>query len=333
MLIRSLFCLALSACSTITLADTVWMKNGDRLTGKVTLLDGGRLLIETTYGGSIPLRWSQVATLETDRQMLVQRDGLGDERYSMRPAGEGRVLLVQGDQEYVETLASISQIIQPKPLVTDLRWEGNIDIGLDYKRAENDTDNYRVLLDTRARHGFWRHNLRARYHREYNDGVTVTDNWQSEYALDRFIDENWFWQGRLDYRHDQVEDVRRQRTIGTGPGYQFWDNELGAFSLASLLNHSSYEYAGGETDNFQLLALKWNYNRYLVGKTFELFSLGEIGKPLSNVADYTFDGAIGLRYKVTDWASLHMRADKDIVSGSQGNLDETRYTIGFGMGW
>lgn len=42
---------------------------------------------------------------------------------------------------------------------------------------------------------------------------------------------------------------------------------------------------------------------------------------------------VGLRYKVTDWASLNMKAEKDIVSGAEGDLDETRYTLGFGVGW
>jgi len=28
-----------------------------------------------------------------------------------------------------------------------------------------------------------------------------------------------------------------------------------------------------------------------------------------------------------------MKAEKDMVSGAEGDLDETRYTLGFGVGW
>ena len=79
--------------------------------------------------------------------------------------------------------------------------------------------------------------------------------------------------------------------------------------------------------------MKWDYNRYLVGKTVELFTVGEVGRPLGNAADYSLDAEVGLRYKVTDWASLNLKAEKDMVSGSEGEIDETRYTVGFGVGW
>ena len=79
--------------------------------------------------------------------------------------------------------------------------------------------------------------------------------------------------------------------------------------------------------------MKWDYNRYVVGKTVGVFSSGELDKPLANVADYTLDAEVGLRYKVTDWASLHMKAEKDLVSGAEGELDETHYSLGFGVGW
>src|SRR5690606_17493657 len=111
------------------------------------------------------------------------------------------------------------------------------------------------------------------------------------------------------------------------------DNELGAFSLASLVNRSDYKYDTGEREHFYSLAMKWDYNRYLWGKSVELISNGEIGRALSGVADYSLDAELGLRYKVTDWASLNMKAEKDLVSGAEGDLDETRYTIGFGIGW
>ena len=331
---RTLLCLALSMAATPLLADTIWLKNGDRLTGKIKFFDGGKLLLETEYGGSIALDWKQIATLESDRKLLIKESAVkGEVAKSLRPAESGKVILANGEAPRAIELASIQQIMKPKPLVEDFTWKGNIDAALDYKRAEHDTDDYDVDIKTKARHGLWRHNAEAGYDREYQDGVVATDNWNAEYALDRFLDEHWFWQGRAEYQHDQIEDLRRQRTVGTGPGYQFWDNELGAFSVAGLLNRTDYQFANGDKENFYAVSMKWDYNRYLVGKSFELFSSGEVGKPLANVADYTLEAELGLRYKVTDWASLHMKAEKDLVSGSEGDLDETHYSLGFGVGW
>ena len=72
----------------------------------------------------------------------------------------------------------------------------------------------------------------------------------------------------------------------------------------------------------------------LIGKKVEFFTNGELGKPIGNVADYSLDTEIGLRYKVTEWASLNVKAEKDVISGSDyGNLNKTRYTAGFGVAW
>ncbi|WP_422911333.1 DUF481 domain-containing protein [Pseudomonas sp. MAC6] len=331
---RTLLCLALCATATSVLADTVWLKNGDRLSGKIKFFDGGKLLLETDYGGAIALDWNKIATLESDQELLVKESAVGGERAkALQPAEPGKVTLANGEAPKTVELTSIQQILKPKPLIEDFVWKGNIDAALDYKRAERDTDDYDVRLKTQARHGLWRHNGQAEYNRELRDDVLSTDNWGVEYALDRFLTEHWFWQGRLEYKRDRIEDLRRQRTVGTGPGYQFWDNELGAFSVAGLLNRTDYEYANGENDNFYAVSMKWDYNRYLIGKSVELFSDGEVGKPLANAADYTLDAAVGLRYKLTDWASLNMKAEKDLVSGSEGELDETRYSLGFGVGW
>ncbi len=43
---------------------------------------------------------------------------------------------------------------------------------------------------------------------------------------------------------------------------------------------------------------------------------------------------MGLRYKVTDWASLNLKAEKDLIRGTEdSDLDKTRYTVGFGVTW
>ena len=42
-------------------ADTVVLKNGDRLTGTAIKLDGGKLTFKTAYSDPIVLVWDQVA--------------------------------------------------------------------------------------------------------------------------------------------------------------------------------------------------------------------------------------------------------------------------------
>ncbi len=335
MLFRVLLCVFAAIASSCAIADTVWMKNGDRLSGQIVLFDGGKLLLQTEYGGAIALDWKKVKTLESEQKLLVKQDEYkGEIAKALHAADDGKVTLANGDAPKTVELSSIQQILKPKPVVEDFVIKGHVDLAMDYERAESDTDDYDVDFKTSARHGRWRHNAEGEYNRESQDGTTTTNNWKAEYALDRFITDKWFWQGRLKYQLDHVEDLYRQRTIGTGPGYQFWDNELGAFSLGSLLNRTDYEYADGSKDNFYSLGVKWDYNRYLVGKKVEFFTNGEVGKPLGDVANYALDAEAGFRYKVTDWAALNLKAEKNIISGTEeSDLDKTRYTVGFGVTW
>ena len=335
MVSRTLLCLAVLSASTPLLADTVWLKNGDKLSGKITLFDGGKLLIQTEYAGAVPIDWKQVKTLESDQELLVKQDAYnGEKAKSLQAAEDGKVTLANGEEPKTVELASIQQILKPKPVVEDLVWKGNVDLALDYQRAEEDTDDYDLGFKTTARHGRWRHIAEGEYNREMQNDVLTTDNWRAEYSLDRFLTDKWFWQGRLNYKRDKVEDLSRQRVVGTGPGYQFWDDELGSFSLGSLFNRTDYEYQDGGKDNFYSVAMKWDYNRYLIGKKVEFFTNGEVGRPLSNVADYSLDAELGLRYKVTEWASLNLKAERDIISGTKdADLNKTRYTAGFGVAW
>ena len=337
MLSRTLLCLVVMCLAAPVFADTVWLKNGDRLSGKIKVFDGGKLLIQTEYAGAVPIDWKQVKTLESDQELLVKQDAwTGEKAKSLQAAEDGSVTLVNGEAPKTVALASIQQLIKPKPLVEDMVWKGNVDVAMDYKRADKDTDDYDLDFKTTARHGAWRHHAEGEYNREFQNDVVTTDNWTAEYALDYFISDKWYWQGRLTYNRDRVEDISRQRTVGTGPGYQFWDDELGAFSLGSLLNRTDYEYSDGKKDNFYSLAMKWDYTRYLMGKTVSFFTNGELGKSLEGESDYSLDSEIGLRYKVTEWASLNLKAEKDLIgssSGSDNALNKTRYTVGFGVVW
>lgn len=189
-------------------ADTVWLKNGDRLSGKITLFDGRKLLITTEHAGVISLERSGVKTLESDQQLLVEHAGyLGDKSLSFKAAEESEVDIVAAGKSETVTLKSIRrQIMKSTAIVERLSWKGNIDIALDYKREEQDTDQYDVDYKVSVRHGIWRHEVRGEYNRESQVRAASRDNWRNLYALDRFMTEHWYWQARLFHRLDKVDE-------------------------------------------------------------------------------------------------------------------------------
>ena len=53
-------------------AGTVWLNNGDRITGTIQSLDGGKLLVKTEYGGNIRVDITHVKTMASSTTTTVQ---------------------------------------------------------------------------------------------------------------------------------------------------------------------------------------------------------------------------------------------------------------------
>jgi putative salt-induced outer membrane protein YdiY len=62
--------LVFAVCPTLR-ADTVVLKNGDRLTGTALKLDGGKLTFKTDYADAITITWDQVTNLTISKPMVL----------------------------------------------------------------------------------------------------------------------------------------------------------------------------------------------------------------------------------------------------------------------
>jgi hypothetical protein len=105
--------------------DEVKLKNGDRVTGKVTSLAGGKLMIETGYAGKLLIDWAQVVSVKTDAPIKVKL-ATGELLEGKVSAGaEGRLKIeTAGPAAPVEVeLAKITHFNEPPT-----QWHGNINI-------------------------------------------------------------------------------------------------------------------------------------------------------------------------------------------------------------
>lgn len=332
MLLRILLLLLLSAPFLPVRADTVWLSNGDRLTGEILLLDGGKLALHTPYAGRVLIDWKDIQTLSADNPLMLRRRGLDSEHSErLKPAQPGQVRLVNGSERVV-ALTDIDRLVPPRPLLRDRIWEGNLDAKLDMERNEDETDEWKFKGDTRIEHGRWRHVLRGELEHETENGEKTEDNWELEYDLDRFLGDHWFWRGGYEQQDDQFEDIRSQRVLGTGPGYRFWDTELGRFDLITQLNRIKLKSTTGDYE-FNSWSLEWDYKRLLWGTRLEFYSNAELQVPQIAEIDYVFDGEAGLRYRLNDWARISLLYELDQLRGLGSTTAERRYLIGLGVGW
>lgn len=332
MLLRTLLCSLILALAAPVSADTVWLNNGDRLSGEIILLDGGKLALRTRYAGQVLIDWKDIDTLRSEKPLLIRRHGLDSEHSNqLEAAGKGMVRVVS-DHTQTVSLASITRLIPPRSLLEDRVWEGNLDAKLDLERNKDKTDEWKVKGSTRIEHGRWRHVLTGELERETKNGKQVDDNWQLEYDLDRFITDQWFWRTGIEQQEDEYAQVSRQRIVGTGPGYSFWDNELGRFELISQYNRVRFETTQADLE-FDTYSLAWDYKRLLWGTRVEFYSKAEWQLPLIKEIDYALDSETGLRYRLNEWARLSLLYELDQVRGLGQNISQRRYMLGIGVGW
>ncbi|XBS68592.1 DUF481 domain-containing protein [Acerihabitans sp. KWT182] len=314
-------------------ADTVYFKNGDRISGDIKSLDRGKLVLQSTYGGLLSLDWSAISTLQSDNPVLVRRGTQGAEYlYTLRPAKPGYVLIMDDSAHDIVPLGTFSQLVKPTPRITGLAWSGNADIGVDLQKSSTRLQNTVLDFNGRLVYGMWRHDITGSYHRETEDAAVNTDNYSARYSLDRFINQGFFWQERIIYKRDWVEDLSRQFALGTGPGYQFWADELSSFSLTALFGRINYLYSDDEQDHFTAAGIRWDYDRFIFGKQLEFYARGEFSRGLSgDIA--SLDADTGIRYKLTDRTTLHFSYGREQVGGARESLNEQTLSTGLGVIW
>ncbi|WP_017429017.1 DUF481 domain-containing protein [Vreelandella jeotgali] len=312
--------IALALAALPLQADTLWLKNGDRISGEVIEKTPERWRVNTDVAGELALAAEQVVRVVPESAPSVPVNTLPALRLAAAMRPNAPIAAESPDAETPEE----------KPGITI---KGGIDITFEYEHSTADTRELDLDMRQRIDAGRWRHQWRASYQREYRDGERRENDWHLAYTPKWFFAEKNFWQGLASTDRDWDEELKRRVTAGVGPGYQLWDNELGAFSLSALLLRNRYYYATQDAETFDSGVLQWEFNRHLWQRRFEVYLNGRAGRALSESTSFLLDTHTGLRYPLTDWASLEMSVKTDWVQNNVEDLNDTTYNLGVGLNW
>ena len=204
-------------------ADTVEIKNGARIIGKITKIDAGSVVVDTDYAGKITIKQSQVASLATDAPIAV-RLASGTRFDGRVAAGADGSLQIAGPDGTITT--SVDKVAASwaagavDPLV-DRHWtyEASVDVAGKTGNSEQlgtAGEVRAVLKTTQDTLQFY-----SAYNRQMSDGVKSADQLKLGVDYQNNFSGRYSWYMRDEGGFDRVKDIDLYNIAAAGLGRDF----------------------------------------------------------------------------------------------------------------
>ena len=344
---KILYVVLVGMMAKVAIADEVYLKNGDRLTGTIIYFEGQYLFIKTEYAGTVKINNDKVRTFSVAnpvniKQNLFSSSIVAEEAHlknykSIKTGKSKKVLVIQNGDGVTEIPItdelSLAKINGSSPKKEPLKYSGTVNFGAYIDTDTSKTSRYNFDGTLGMKYDFWRHTLRGKFYRKTEDEKTKSYYYNLDYSADRFFSKSFFWQGAISYQHDWMEDIRENKSIGTGPGWQVWEDEHSALSLASLLNYQMLDYRDGEHSENPQMALKWDFYQYFGDRAFKFTTSGEVGRSFNRDVLLDLKANANLSYKLTESLLLNTGITYEKVRAKDGDSRNKSINLGIGYQW
>jgi len=318
--------------------DEILLKNGDRLTGKIVSLVGGKLVFNSDAAGEVTVELSNIQTFSSEEPVTVNlKDGTGFKQRLM--SSEAGRFSIRGSESIKAQEFAVGDIISINPPVKPIpKWTGSVSAAITSTHGNTKTESITGSANLKKRTEKDRTTLNADYARGKQDDratgkeETIEDWWRARAKYDYFFSKKTY--GYLDgrYEKDAVAELDRRVTVGVGGGYQWIESADMNFStelgLASL-----YEKYDNQTDsNSEISAqLGYHFDKKL-RKNLSFIHELTYYPALDKFSDYYLTTTAELRSNFTKTLFMNVKAilDYDATPAIGAHKTDVKYFLGLG---
>lgn len=336
---RMLAAVLAGSVSCSVLADSVTLRNGDRLTGKVLRKEDNNLIFKTPYAGEIKIRWLEITSLQTDEPVQVMLNDQTSLNATFAPTGEeGKVTLKAGDILQTAPL-ELSKIayINPSPEISGkgVRFTGHVNVGLNATSGNSETTNTYADAEMVARTKENRYTVGGKVQRSSEDGNETADRTTLYSKYDHFLTEKRYLYANASFVRDQFKDLNLRSVLGAGVGHQFVESKRKNLSLEGGLTFVNDDFIAAEDD--QYLAARWalDYDQFLLGDRLQVFHKHEGLQSLENSEDLIIRAETGIRVPFNENLSATVQVNVDWERTPPPGTEDTdlTYLLTVGYNW
>ena len=317
-------------------ADEVLFKSGDRLTGTVKSVAGGKMVFDSKVAGALTLNMEDIKTFSTEAPIeIAMADGtLYTQKAVASDDGFVGVAPDGAQQPRSLALADVAKINPDKPA-----WKGAVIAGATLIRGNTESSSASVTAEAARRTDDDRITLGAGYYfAKQRDNATrddnlTADNWFAKGQYDYFFTQQFYGYGNLRYEKDRIANLDMRLTPGLGVGYQWveradlnFDTEAGGTYV--------YEKYSDPSETRTYMAGRFAYH---LDKSFNEHVKGfhnlEYIPSTERLDVYLVNADVGLQAALT--ARMLLEAKAQMAYNSQPAEDRDKKDIRYilGVGW
>lgn len=314
--------MAFSLISAHGLADTVWLTNGDRISGDIIELSNRSLKIKTPYAATLSLDINAVQSFQTETTQHWE--------INLKPHA---VLVNKNDQQghvSIDGKAVAIRDLELRPSQAQWKKSGLLETTLDVDNDKNRKEKLHINTELNLESRHWRHSLATETKRDKEHSKLTEDTLELNYTLDYLINTHWLMRADTSYREEGVDITSHYWYLAAGPGYRLWG--AGKNKLDAIFAYNRF-WVGNRTLDLELSAwsLGLDYQQFWLAEKLETFTDTRIAFPDIDLIDYIANTSSGLRYHVNHSIHLSLKYDYNETRYSLGTIKDSSYVLGAGV--
>jgi putative salt-induced outer membrane protein YdiY len=230
--------------------------------------------------------------------------------------------------------AAVASMNPPK--VPPVKLSGRINVGVDVKRGNTDTDIYHADGEVEARTEKNRYTLSGEINREEESGDETADNWLLDMSYDHFLTNKWFLYTNANFEQDDFKDLNLRTTLGAGSGYQFFESDVRNLSVRGGLAYVNVDYSVDDQDD-DYTAGRWavKYDEFFFDAFLQFFHQHDGTVSLEDTEDTIIRTKTGIRIPLKKGfnTTLQYNWDWDNAPAPDKERVDERYLMTIGYSW
>ena len=317
------------------IADEIWLKNGDRISGTVKKMEDKVLIFKTPYAGEMSIEWDEITALTTDAPIEMVLDDDTSFLGSMVPAPGGQIKLQLVDETVERLAVDLSEVkaINPSPPERRLEIKARLNIGVNVETGNTDKEEYDVNGELSLRSEKNRFIFYGEYELDKADGDKTKEQSKVFSKYDRFLTQKFYIFGSTFFETDVKQDLDLRLVPSAGPGYQFYETELTNLWVELGPAYTIEKYDESDDEEYMAGVSRINFDHFLFKKILQFFHFDQVLLSFEDTSDIVILSRTGIRahfYKYFNLtAQWNWDWDNDPAPGNDRSDHEYIVSVGF----